>query len=310
MAREIGLHRYTVGCVSYVNAIPLVMRFEEWGDRSPVRVIYDVPSRLPALLESGEAQAILVSSIDALRVPGRRMADGVVIGTDGLVKSVRLFSKVRPSDIRTLAFDASSMTSNRLAQIILAERYGATPVASTMPPNIDAMLAKNDACVLIGDIGMVADGTGLHVLDLGEEWRRLTHKPFVWAAWIGNEGLTPELSAYLLAGAGTTYVGRHRDNDTWRGRMAMDLMPDIFGGLTDEPVEEVRNRLIQRALRHAPSWTAEMVRDYYLNVMVYEMTDEVLGGLREFQRRLYVNGFMDSNHFPALISPAPPSTMV
>jgi len=296
------LHKYTVGCVSYVNAIPLVMRFEELGNESPVRVIYDVPSRLPALLESGEAQAILVSSIDALRVPGRRMADGVMIGSDGPVKSVRLFSKVRPSDIRTLAFDASSMTSNRLAQIILAERYGATPAAVTMPPSLGDMLAENDACVLIGDIGMVADGTGLHVLDLGEEWRRLTHKPFVWAAWIGNEGLTPELSAYLLAGAGTTYVGRHRDQETWRGKM----MPQVFSGLADEPVEEVRSRLIERALHHAPSWTAEMVRDYYLNVMVYEMTDDGLGGLREFQRRLYVNGFMDSNHFPALISPSLP----
>lgn len=281
------------------------MRFEELGDESPVRVIYDVPSRLPALLESGQAQAILVSSIDALRVPGRRMADGVMIGSDGPVKSVRLFSKVRPSDIRTLAFDASSMTSNRLAQIILAERYGATPEAVTMPPDLASMLADNDACVLIGDIGMVTDGSGLHVLDLGEEWRRLTHKPFVWAAWIGNEGLTPELSAYLLAGAGTMYVGRHRDQETWRGKM----MPQIFAGLAEEPVEEVRSRLIQHALHHAPSWTAEMVRDYYLNVMVYEMTDEGLGGLREFQRRLYVNGFMDSNHFPALISPVLPKVV-
>lgn len=301
--------QYTVGCVSYVNAIPLVMRFEDGGEQSPVRVIYDVPSRLPALLESGEAQAILVSSVDALRVPGRRMAEGVVIGSDGPVKSVRLFSKVRPSEIKTLALDASSMTSNRLARIILAERYGCDPEVVTLAPDLNAMLAEVDACVLIGDIGMTTDGTGLHVLDLGEEWRKLTHKPFVWAAWIGNEGLTPELAALLMGGAGTMYVGRHLEDAAWRGRVAKMLLRRYFReleGVERDAVEAVRERLVERALRHAPNWTAEMVRDYYLSVMVYEMSANVLDGLREFQRRLVANGFTDARHFPALVSPELP----
>ena len=92
--------RYTVGCVSYVNAIPLVEMFEEMGAASPVRVLYDVPSRLPALLESGEADAIFVSSVDGLRVADCRLAEGVCI-----VKSVRLFSKVPPAEIQKLALD-------------------------------------------------------------------------------------------------------------------------------------------------------------------------------------------------------------
>lgn len=273
---------YTVGCVSYVNAIPLVMRFEDAGESSPVRVIYDVPSRLPALLKSGEAQAILVSSIDSLRVPGRRMAAGVCIGSDGPVKSVRVFSKVAPNEIRSLAFDASSMTSNRLAQIVLAERYGVKPLVSTHKPDLEEMLAASDACVLIGDIGMVSDGTGLHVLDLGEEWQQLTGKPFVWAGWIGNETLTPELAHLLQKAAATAYVGRTAHPE---------------GGET----EEVRARLIARAQAHAPKWTPEMIRDYYLNVMVYEMDDHVLGGLEEFRLRLLRNGFEDCHAFPWVV---------
>lgn len=273
---------YTVGCVSYVNAIPLVMRIEDAGEASQVRVIYDVPSRLPALLESGEAQAILVSSVDALRIPGRRIAAGVCIGSDGPVKSVRLFSKVPPERIRTLALDASSMTSNRLAQIVLAERYGAKPETETHAPDLEQMLKVADACVLIGDIGMVSDGTGLHVLDLGEEWRLLTGKPFVWAGWIGTETLTPELTHLLQAAAATAYVGRTAHPE---------------GGET----ERVRERLIARAQAHAPKWTHAMIRDYYLNVMVYEMDDHVLSGLEEFRARLLANGFDDCHAFPSVV---------
>ncbi len=97
-------------------------------------MIFDVPSKLPALLGSGGADAVLVSSTDALRVAGRRMATGVCIGSDGPVKSVRLFSK-RPFDqIETLALDAASMTSNSLARILLAELHSVPPAVVTDEP--------------------------------------------------------------------------------------------------------------------------------------------------------------------------------
>ena len=159
--------KFTVGSVPYVNAIPLTRQLERWKYLFDVR--YDVPSALPAMLERGEAHAILVSSVDALRTPGRRMADGVCIGSDGEVKSVRLFSRVPPKQIRRLALDASSMTSNRLAQVILNDRYDVRPEVVTLPPHLEGMLVEADACVLIGDIGMTTVGDGLHILDLGDQ---------------------------------------------------------------------------------------------------------------------------------------------
>jgi chorismate dehydratase len=274
---------FTVGCVPYVNAIPLVMGFVDSGDASPVKVLYDVPSRLPELLNSGEAQVILVSSIDAFRSPGRRMATGVCIGSDGPVKSVRLFSKVPPSEIRTLALDQASLTSNRLAQLILASRYGCRPSLVSLPPDLRSMLAVADACVLIGDIGMAADETGLHVLDLGLEWQLLTGKPFVWAAWIGGEGLTPALSRLLYEGAANAFVGRTRPAS------ASEVLS-----------EEVLAKLVGRAVNKA-HWKRDAIEDYFMNVMVYEMDDRMLEGLREFQTRLLGAGFDDCAYFPSLV---------
>ena len=185
--------KFTVGCVPYVNAIPLVWWFEHLGEESPVKVVYDVPSKLPQLLDDNQADAILVSSIDALRTPDRSIASGVCIGSEGPVQSVRLFSRVPYGHIQSLALDSSSMTSNRLAQILLAENFNVRPQTLAMPPDIRTMLDVCDACVLIGDIGMTADYPGARILDLGQAWTDTTNHPFVWALWTGKTDLDPEL---------------------------------------------------------------------------------------------------------------------
>ncbi|HJP83317.1 MAG TPA: menaquinone biosynthesis protein [Fimbriimonadaceae bacterium] len=278
--------QFTVGCVPYVNAIPLVEMFEEMGPASPVRVIYRVPSELPSLLTSGEAQAILVSSVDALRVWDRRMAEGVCIGSKGPVKSVRLFSKKPFEQIQTLALDASSMTSNRLVMILLAEQFGIHPQTTPMAPNLETMMESADACVLIGDIGMMSDGSNLHVLDLGESWLKLTGKPFVWAAWIGDDKLTPDLVWWLQRAAAC--AGNQQDGEPyyiWKNRESM----------------------VARAMQQA-NWPKEVAKDYFENVMAYRMDASMLAGLQEFRNRLLENGFSDAKWFPELVAAGEPVT--
>ena len=188
---------YTVGSVPYPNAKPLVRMFEENEVETAVRVRYDVPSRLPGLLAAGEVQAILVSSIEALRRPDLSIADDVAICSRREVMSVRLFSKEPFDEIRTLALDASSMTSNALARIVLARRYGVEPDCRAMPPDLDSMLTTRDAALLIGDNGMRAEPGALRVLDLGAEWHALTGLPFVWALWVGEPALEGDLGEQL-----------------------------------------------------------------------------------------------------------------
>src|SRR5207249_3374598 len=101
--------RTILGCVPYVNAKPLISRFH-YGGSTEIEVLYDIPSRLPALLDSGNACAVLASSYEALATPGRSFAEGVSISTFGPAESVKLFSKVLPREIRSVALDESSMT--------------------------------------------------------------------------------------------------------------------------------------------------------------------------------------------------------
>lgn len=185
---------FSIGCVPYVNALPLIWSLRE---RDDITIRFDVPSALPHLLDTGEVEAILVSSFDAITKPGRQAVDGVCIGSQGDVESVRLFSKVPFSEIGSLALDSSSMTSNGLARIVLAKQFEAHPRCFLHAPHLEKMLESCDACVLIGDEGMRASGHGLHVLDLGAAWRSRTRLPFVWALWVGNQ-IPDELSAILV----------------------------------------------------------------------------------------------------------------
>lgn len=259
--------RKVIGCVPYVNAKPIVDRFH-FGPPTDIEVIYDVPSRLPALLDSGSAEAVLASSFDALATPDRTFAEGVSISTFGPVQSVRLFSKVHPVHIRTLALDQSSLTSNHLAQIVLRERYDASAECVQMEPELNSMLNSCDACVLIGDKGMSADATGLKVLDLGEEWFALTGLPFVWALWIGNKHLSGEL-VYEL-----------NESKRW-GIEHLDSIIPRAAETSGIPTERV---------------------DHYLRkIMDFDLSSRHIEGLRRFHSLLLTHGFLSNEQFPSQV---------
>jgi chorismate dehydratase len=243
------LHR--VGCVPYLNALPLVGRAP-----SNLDVMFDVPSRLPQRLESGDVQAILVSSIEAFRRPDTRVVDGVGISCQGPVYSVRMFSRVPWPDVKTLALDSASMTSNALAQIILAERFGVRPETQAMAPCLETMLDKCDAALLIGDNGMRAPGlpapfgepTSLYVLDLGEAWWDLTGLPFVWALWMGGPLLTDELADVLRRSAqdGQTHAEELIEEGVERFGFSLALTGTYLGQIMDYTITQDHHLGLQR----------------------------------------------------------------
>ncbi len=259
---------YTVGCVPYLNAKPLVRQFYEEGPASPVQVVFDVPSLLPGRLRANHVQAIMVSSIEALRTP-TRVADGVSISTRADVVSVRLFSRVPIESIESLALDASSMTSNALAQIILAERYGVRPSLESALPSAQLMLERADACILIGDNGMRASSEGLHVLDLGREWVALTGLPFVWAMWVGGAGLDRTLAEHLRGAA----------------RYGMERLDEVVPWAAAET-----------------GFTEAQCRHYLAEIMDYGLADDHKAGLAEFGRKLVAHGLLPAAHTPEFVS--------
>lgn len=231
-----------------------------------MHVIYDVPSALPPLLTAGQVQAILVSSIDYLRFGNRTMVDGVSISSNGPVMSVRLFSKKPFREIRTFALDQSSMTSNALARLVLREQFQTDPECTVINPDLDAMLQEADACVLIGDNGMRYTREDLHVLDLGDAWKKMTGFPFVWALWVGTKALPADLAAWLRAA--------RQYGEEW-----LDV---IIGDAASE------------------TGFSQVTCDRYLRtVMRYDFGIEERKGLRKFARMLEAHGLLHSTPAPS-----------
>jgi predicted solute-binding protein len=185
-----------VCAVSYLNTVPLVWGFVEGPLRDRFDLSFALPSECADRVRRGEADIGIVP-VAELRSLGLEVIPGTGIACRGPVRSILLISKKPIGAIRTLAADSGSRTSVALAQIILDQRYGAEPEILSHPADLDRMLAKADAALIIGDPALELDPSSLpyNVLDLGAEWVEMTRLPMVFAVWAGRpEVVTPGLA--------------------------------------------------------------------------------------------------------------------
>jgi chorismate dehydratase len=165
-----------VGCVKYLNARPLI---RGW----PGRVEFDHPSALCQRLAKGQFDVALVSSFEFLRNPIYRIVDDVSISSDGLVYSVVVAHRGAFLDIEEIELDPASETAVNLLRCLLAE-LGLTPRLTGAVPG-SAGLPR--ARLIIGDhaISFRQNHAGeFQFWDLGEQWKKLTGLPFVYALWL------------------------------------------------------------------------------------------------------------------------------
>ena len=239
---------YTLGVVSFLNALPLI---DGLDDRRDVRLDCRAPAQLAALLDAGHVDAALVPVVDLARrgEAWQRVSDAC-IASDNQTMTVRVFSRTSPERIDRLHVDGDSHTSVVLAKVIWGELYGRN--LTTEP--IDATPAALDACqavLLIGD--KVVSGIGrpfAFEVDLGAAWRELTGLPFVFAAWAARSGRDmADLSAMLSAA---------RD----RGVARADVI----------------------AKEHGPAkgWPVELAARYMTDYLSYVLTPDHLAGMARF----------------------------
>lgn len=180
-----------IGCVKYLNARPLI---HGW----PGEIVFDHPARLCEQLALGRLDVALVSSFEFLRNPTYFLVDDVCVSSDGPVHSVFLAHAGELAEIDEIEIDPASQTGVNLLRCLLAEA-GLAPRLVTRSLVIQRAVTPKLAKFFIGDQAIRFRERSAAVLrfwDLGEEWQKLTHLPFVYALWlIRPEAVSPKLIA-------------------------------------------------------------------------------------------------------------------
>ena len=146
---------------------------------------------------------------------------GVAIASDGDVATVAVFTRKPIDQVETLALDLSSRTSVALTRVLCAKRWGIAPKFTPAEPDLEAMLQKADAALVIGDPAFDIDPAKQDVtkIDLGGEWKALTGLPFVYAMWVGRPGAASPAQCRALQQArdrGVANLPRDRQAGEWR----------------------------------------------------------------------------------------------
>ncbi len=191
--------RLRIAAIGFLNPAPLMWDFEHPPLQAPLAFRYQIdrmsPSECAARLASGTADIGLIPIAALATTPGLRILPGCTIASKGRVRSLILVRRAaqRLHALRSVAADMASRTTLAHARILL--RHWGNPDVPFLPAvaDLDSMLERADAAILIGDPALLAleersnrfERTGEELVyhDMAEEWRALTGLPFVSAVW-------------------------------------------------------------------------------------------------------------------------------
>ena len=190
-----------LGLVKFLNARPLDHGFRLMsGSDTVLKLTEDTPAELFRLLQLGELDAALISSVEVLRnKDSLAYCKTVGVCADSEVRSI-LYIKPRSSNSSIesqllsaplkIYADNGSRTSISLLKILLYKSLGIRiDIIATPPKEIPSLLLQDadSAGLLIGDSALefqeVEQSKNFYCKDLGIWWNELTGLPFVFALW-------------------------------------------------------------------------------------------------------------------------------
>ena len=168
-----------IGKVSYLNTLPLFYNLEGF------EIVEGHPPELVKLLREGKIDAGIVSSAEYFFNPESYwVIPDLSVSSRGRVCSVLLLSKKPVKNVRRVRITPRSLTSRFLLIYVLKEGYGI---------EVEEVGEGEDAFLVIGDEALKLKSSFPYVLDLGEEWLRLTGLPFVFALFLVRREVPPKL---------------------------------------------------------------------------------------------------------------------
>jgi chorismate dehydratase len=260
--------RPRVGHIQFLNCLPILWGLARSASLCDLDLRRETPDVLNAALVAGELDLSWISLVELLRHADELVVlPDIAIGSDGPVMSCVIVSRVPLDrlDGAPVALGSTSRTSAKLAALLLGDVVGVHPNYFTCPPDLEAMMRRAPAAVLIGDPALRATlhdahRMGLEVHDLGALWRSWTGLPFVFAVVAARREFAerePEIVRRVHAS---------------------------FLAARDLALEEVDVVCEQAALWE--DFNAATLRRYYTGALDFSLGERQFAAIQEFARRL------------------------
>ena len=184
-----------VGRIPYINCYPVYGAIDRGLVRLDAELVDGVPSALNAMTEAGALDVSVVSAVEyASNADRYLLLPDLAITSDGPVRSVMLFSKQPAPELgkARVLLSRSSMTSVALLHLLFENVWHAAPDFAPADAELTDLAAldrePHEARLIIGDAALQLGASHRYpfVYDLGEEWKRWTGLPFVFAVWVAQ----------------------------------------------------------------------------------------------------------------------------
>lgn len=258
-----------LGRIGYINCYPVYGGIDRGEVRIAAELVTGTPAELNDLLVAGELDVSVISAVEYARHSRDLvLLPDIAISSDGPVRSVLLCSKlpIGELDDAPVLLSASSRTSVGLLELLCRDVWKVRPRFAHVraeAADLESLASlPHQAVLVIGDAALHLGGRDEYPYryDLGQEWRRWTGLPFVFAVWAARRGTDRRAGARLHA-----QLIKSRD---W-GLAHLDELAE--------------------AASRAAGVPAPLCRAYF-DGLDYALSDRHLAGLTLFFRKLTTHG--------------------
>jgi chorismate dehydratase len=221
-----NLQKLRISIVQYLNTAPLVWGFTNGPLAGKYDLSFTVPSQCAEALRAGAADIAIIPAIEYQRIPGLVVLPDLAIASQNRVRSLLIIAKKPIEQVRSIALDQSSRSTQALTRILAEEHWKIDPEFFETAPDLRIMLERADAAMLIGDPALrisiaiekrstvspqgravcqaatlgITSAEIFHVYDVVGEWRKFSSLPAVMAVWAARpEVITSEVFADFAA---------------------------------------------------------------------------------------------------------------
>ena len=194
--------RWRIGAVSYLNTRPLLLGLAQEGFKNRIDLVKSYPAKIAQELLAGQIDIGLVPVAIIPQLTHPHIISNYVIGTNGAVASVALFSQVPIDEIKSIYLDYQSRTSVQLLKILLAQFWKKEVEFLAATEGYIDQISGTTAGLIIGDRALDNLYKFPYMYDLGLAWKQHTGLPFVFAAWVANQPIPAEFMAAFDAANG------------------------------------------------------------------------------------------------------------